>query len=159
MPPPSDTQPGLEKLGSRLPRDLATLPEGFWNQDPEPLAVWLFGSSVTGKRGPEPDLDIALLLGGAARQPAQRLDLVMLWRGRLVDALGSERIDVVVLDGAPVLLRHRAIRDGRLLACRDRAARIEFEAASLWEYCDTEWMRQLFDARLKERLLAAPQRG
>jgi hypothetical protein len=139
----------------RLPRD------EFWSRYPEVVAAWLFGSAVTGRRGPEPDLDVAILLDHEPANGSTRMDLVIQWQGRLVDELRTDRVDVVILNGAPLGLCHQVLRQGRLLYCHDHPARVAFETCSNSLYCDTEWLRNLFGAALKQRLLArgAPPSG
>ncbi|TPW17996.1 MAG: DNA polymerase beta domain-containing protein [bacterium] len=125
----------------------------FWASFPEIVAAWLFGSAVTGRRGPEPDLDFAILLEREPASGSARMNLVIQWQGRLVDELRTDRLDVVILNGAPLGLCHQALRYGRLLYCRDHAVRVDFETRTSSFYCDTEWLRELFGASLKRRLL------
>jgi len=57
-------------------------------------------------------------------------------RGRLADALESDRIDLVDLERASGLLRYRAARDGQVVfeSRRDLGDRFRLEAAQFW--CD-----------------------
>ena len=59
-----------------------------------------------------------------------------------IGALGrfvrSDRVDLVLLDHAPPLLRHRVIRDGVLLYARSDAERARFVRRRLREYLDLE---------------------
>jgi predicted nucleotidyltransferase len=144
----------LERIGAQRPRDPTGLPESFWRQEPALVAVYVFGSMATGRSGPEPDLDVALLVTGRPLAKPRRDDIAATWRARLVDALGSERIDVVVVDGAPLVLCHRVLRDGRLLFCSNTRVRIQFEVDVIRRYCDSRWMRDLFREALKRELLA-----
>jgi len=50
---------------------------------------------------------------------------------------------VVLLNGAPPLLRHRVLRDGTLLDCKDEQIRARFAASALRAYLDTEFLRRL----------------
>ncbi len=84
----------------------------------------MFGSVARGDDGPDSDVDVALLY---ARDPAPTYDALPLrLEGDLERALGR-RVDLVVLDGAPVDLVHRVLEDGELCLDRDRARRIRFE--------------------------------
>lgn len=67
----------------------------------------------------------------------------------------------MLLNGAPPLLRHRAIRDGVRLLDHRPAERIEFEVRTLNDYVDTEPLRRLLSRRLRgsiveDRLVDAP---
>ena len=70
---------------------------------------------------------------------------------RLVDALKSDRIDLVDLQRAGALLRYRAARDGRIVVeiARGDFARFWFDAVSFW--CDMQpVLRRGYDAVLAE---------
>jgi hypothetical protein len=51
-------------------------------------------------------------------------------------ALGSNRVDVVVLNDAPPLLYHRVLRDGLRILSRDLRATTTREGQALSRYCD-----------------------
>ena len=51
-------------------------------------------------------------------------------------ALGSNEIDVLVLNQAPPVLYHRVLRDGRRLLARDLRATTTREGYALSRYCD-----------------------
>ena len=54
----------------------------------------------------------------------------------LMAALGSNEIDVVILNRAPPLLYHRVLRDGRRILARDLRAATTREGYALSRYCD-----------------------
>lgn len=95
-----------------------------------------------------PGLDVLLLFGSRARDASHsrsdwdlgylataHLDPAAL-RARVVDVLGTDRIDLVALERASGLLRYRAARDGQLLfeARSGLADQFRFEAVRFW--CD-----------------------
>ena len=101
-------------------------------QEREDVAfAYLFGSMATGKTTPLSDVDIAVyLIGGDL--PEKRLELI----GDLCDRLGTDRLDLVILNTAPPGLRARVIRSKRVLAERLPTERHAFESRSLREYMD-----------------------
>jgi predicted nucleotidyltransferase len=105
--------------------------------EPDVLAAYLFGSTARGNAGPLSDIDVAVLLGDAAR----REDV----RGRLTDALSRRlrfsRVDVIDLERAPVPLRYQVLRDGRRILCRDRGRVQRLTAATVLEYLDFKPLR------------------
>jgi predicted nucleotidyltransferase len=112
------------------------------------VCAYLFGSQATGRITPLSDVDIAVLLedglsSPGAVQAALISDLMLVFR--------RSDVDVVVLNGAPPLLKQRATARGRLLFCRDPAARVRFEVSALREYLDTARLRELEDRALLER--------
>jgi predicted nucleotidyltransferase len=99
------------------------------------VAVYLFGSTARATAHGGSDVDVAVLF---ARTPPPRLasprfDL----EGDLDRALGRH-VDMVVLNDAPVDLRTRVLRDGRLLIDNDPAVRIAFEVRTRNEAFDLE---------------------
>lgn len=95
-----------------------------------------------------PGLELLLLFGSRARSDSHRqsdwdlgyraaaqMDPVAL-RGRVVDVLGTDAIDLVDLERASGLLRYRAARDGQLVfeARPGLADEFRFEVVRFW--CD-----------------------
>jgi uncharacterized protein len=98
-------------------------------------AVYLFGSTARGDDTAASDVDIAILFTEA---PPRTLDgQPYALEGALERVLGRD-VDVVVLNGAPVDVRSRVLRDGRLLIDADRPARIAFEVRTRNEAFDLE---------------------
>jgi predicted nucleotidyltransferase len=115
-----------------LDRDLAA----FFENDPHSaLAVYLFGSEARGSANAGSDVDVAVLFAAA---PASTFDAQPFGlEGELERRLGRP-IDVVVLNTAPVDLRIRVLREGRLIFERDRSSRIRFEVRTRNEAFDLE---------------------
>jgi hypothetical protein len=99
------------------------------------VAVYLFGSVARGTAGPGSDVDVAVLF--ARNPPALLAGPRFTLEGDLERALGRS-VDLVVLNDAPVDLRTRVLRDGRLLIDRDRSARIAFEVRTRNEAFDLQ---------------------
>lgn len=70
----------------------------------------------------------------------------------LAEVSGRERVDVVILNGAPVALAYRVLRDGRLLFSRDERARIEHRVRTVDRYLDMEPFRRVQEQGLRDRL-------
>lgn len=94
--------------------------------------AYLFGSQAEGNVGPFSDYDVAILTDPAVDAPCLQAEV----RHRLSQALETERVDVVLLNRAPIELAYAVIARGRLLFERDRATRVEFEADVLSRYGD-----------------------
>lgn len=115
------------------------------------VAAMLIGSHGRDAAGPLSDVDI-----GIWHQPS--LDSTELLQLRLslaraaADALGTDEIDIVPLNGATPLMRHRAIRDGKRLIERDRKTRVRLEATALIEYLDTGLLRAELARGQRKRL-------
>jgi len=117
----------------------------------EVSAAYLFGSVARGTPSPSSDVDLGVLLRGAARTLEEQL---FDYQDRLQGAIGCP-VHIIVLNNAPADLVHRVLRDGRLLLERDRAARIAFEVRARNMYFDLQPVltayRQRVLARAAER--------
>jgi predicted nucleotidyltransferase len=96
----------------------------------EILLAYLFGSQADGTAGPQSDYDIALLV----RQPSPALQARLAHEIGII--LGTDWVDVVLLNRAPVELAYAVIVQGQLLYQRSVAERVEFEAKVLSLYAD-----------------------
>jgi predicted nucleotidyltransferase len=98
-------------------------------------AVYLFGSTARGTARAGSDVDVAVLFVALPARTLNGPRLVI--EGELERALGT-RVDLVALNDAPVDLRARVLRDGRLLVERNPSARIAFEVRTRNEAFDLE---------------------
>jgi hypothetical protein len=73
-------------------------------------------------------------------------------QGEAVSAVRHDSVDVVALNAASPLLRHRAIRDGKALVVHDPVARVRFEARAILDYLDTRPLREELARGLRHRL-------
>jgi predicted nucleotidyltransferase len=94
--------------------------------------AYLFGSQVEGDVGPTSDYDLGVLLDHTASWPQIRVQL----SHSLTHVLNTERIDLVLLNEAPVELAYAIIARGKVLYQRDVATRVEYEARVMSLYGD-----------------------
>ncbi|HVF61497.1 MAG TPA: nucleotidyltransferase domain-containing protein [Thermoanaerobaculia bacterium] len=99
------------------------------------VTAYLFGSVARGEAGAASDVDVAVL--PAAGPPPGLAGLYLRLQGELERHLGLP-VQVTVLDGAPVDLIHRVLRDGRLLLERNPSRRIAFEVKARREFFDLQ---------------------
>lgn len=112
------------------------------------VAAWLFGSCARGAPGPLSDIDVAVLLAEGPPTATRQLELAV----ALTAALGTDAVDIVVVNDAPVDLAFRVVRDGELLLCRDDAARLRHRARTIAEYLDTAPLRASIAVGQRRRL-------
>jgi hypothetical protein len=65
-----------------------------------------------------------------------------------MSALGTNSVDVVILNDAPPLLYHRVLRDGQRLLSRNLQATTAREGRALSRYCDFAPQLARIDAAL-----------
>jgi len=115
------------------------------------VAGMLFGSQAAGQAGALSDVDIAVWLDPelpGEERIALRRDLSL----AAIEALGTDEIDMVVLNGAPPLLRHRVLAGGTRLFDRDPRARVRLETKAMLDYFDTAPLRQVLAAGRRRRI-------
>ncbi len=115
------------------------------------LLAYLFGSRAEGRVHLGSDIDVAVLLEeGLTRQEQRRWQMKLI--GRLIDALRTDRVDLLILNDAPPFLRHRVIRPRRRLYVRDERVRVDFEVRTMQEWFDwrphREWMERWWCQRI-----------
>jgi predicted nucleotidyltransferase len=118
---------------------------------PEVVAAFLIGSQARGSAGPLSDVDVAIL-HAPGLSPRERLDLRLSLAASAGATLGTPEVDIVLLNDAPPLLRHRALRDGILLLDHNSKERISFQVRTLNDFVDTEPLRQLVALRLRRSI-------
>lgn len=137
-----------------MPEDLAGRIDALarsWSGDPDLAAIYLFGSRAIGRAGPRSDVDLAVVL-------REELDAAARWRKRLnllsdaCQRLGTDAVDLVVLEDAPAPVGHRVLKWGRLLRDLVPQRRVAVAERILRSYLDEAYLRRVLDAGLAERL-------
>jgi len=98
----------------------------------EVLFAYLFGSLARDASYPTSDIDIAVYLVDLPDLTKEKLELL----GDLMDGVGTDEIDLVVLNTAPLPLKARVLRNKEILIDRDPFLRHSFESLVLREYFD-----------------------
>lgn len=101
----------------------------------EILDAYLFGSQARGDAGALSDIDVAVYIDEDLAEPGPYgYDAELITD--LMSELGTNDIDVVLLNRAPPLLYHRVLRDGKLLVSRDLKATTTRAGYALSRYFD-----------------------
>jgi len=96
---------------------------------------YLFGSHAAGLEGPLSDVDVAVFLDGRLSK-AKRFELrLKLMRG-VSSILKTDKVDVVVMNDAPVTLNYEIIKHGKALVVKDDELQLNVESRILSTYLD-----------------------
>lgn len=125
---------------------LETLGTALETACPAIAFAYLFGSAATGHMGPRSDVDIAIYLSGNDNRYDVGLDAA----GVAASHLGTDAVDLVVLNTAPVSLAGRILGTRRVLIDREPFRRHQYESLTA---------RMFHDFRLRERRLLAARFG
>jgi len=130
-----------------ISKDLNRLIErakGVLAAHPQVLFAYLFGGLARGTSSPSSDIDVAVFIDDRSDLTVEKLDLL----SDLIDNLGTDEIDLVLLNTAPLPLKARVIRNNEILVDRKPYLRHSFESLVLREYFD---FSVLEEAILKRR--------
>lgn len=96
------------------------------------IFAYLFGSLARDKVLPLSDIDIAIYLKEGADFSQEKMTILR----NLMDILGTEEIDLVLLNIAPLTLKARIVGNKKILVDKDPFLRHSFESLVLREYFD-----------------------
>lgn len=98
-------------------------------------AVYLFGSCAHHAATGVSDIDIGILLHSAI-DTSRYFNLRLEYLSRIMAILLTEKVDVVILNNAPLHLAHEIVSHGNLLLDRDPRQRAAFEADRIRRFLD-----------------------
>ena len=134
-----------EKLPSDILSRIPSVREVL-SQDKRVLFAYLFGGLAAGPVRPLSDVDIAVYLNDVRDLAEYKLSLL----GAITDALGTEELDLVILNTASISIAGRILQNKQVLVENDPARRHAYESLTL---------REFFDFRVKEEALFTRRYG
>jgi uncharacterized protein len=102
--------------------------------------AYVFGGAGRGTLRPLSDVDVAVYLDDAVDPVQTRLDLI----GVVTKHLGTDEIDLVVLNRAATALLGRILQSRRVIAEKDPFLRHRFESLALRQFLDFRVFEQRF---------------
>lgn len=133
----------------KLPADiLARIPEAIkvLSEDNHVIFAYLFGGLVKGKVNPLSDIDIA----GYLKDMDNLAEHKLLLFDKLTDALGTNELDLVILNTAPISLAGRVLQKKEVLIDKAPSQRHLYESLTL---------RKFFDFKIKEEMFFSRRYG
>ena len=120
----------------------------FFAREREVKLAYLFGSVVEEKTGGLSDVDVGVYLDDSLTGE-ERFKLQLELIAGLTSLLGTEKIDLIVMNDAPTALNFEIIKSNRLLLTRSGFDRVKFEHRVISRYLD----RRYYDERSAEEFV------
>ena len=111
-------------LPGDLDRRLSGLGDAIAAASDDVVFAYLFGSAATGALTPRSDVDVAVFTGPATDPHAVRLAVIR----ACTRHLGTDALDVVMLNTAPISLAGRVLTTRQVLLDRDPHVRHRYES-------------------------------
>jgi len=126
---------------------LETLGDTLRDACPEVEFAYLFGSAAKGQIKPLSDIDIAVFLEPAADQFNSKLRVL----AAASKHLATDRLDIVVLNTAPLSLAGRIVAGRRVILERKPFARQSYEALVIRQFADFRLFERRHFAKRERR--------
>ena len=118
---------------------------------PEIDVLYLFGSHATNTVNPLSDIDLAILLGRNVERQ-KYFDLRLTYIAIFAEILGTDGIDVVVLNNAPGHLAFRVISPRYIVYEQNPSHRVEFELRVVNQFLDFRPFLEVRKTYVKKQL-------
>ncbi|MGQ9570870.1 MAG: type VII toxin-antitoxin system MntA family adenylyltransferase antitoxin [Thermodesulfovibrionales bacterium] len=109
---------------------------GFFLKDSNIIFAYLFGGLLKDRQNPLRDIDVAVYV-----KYIKKLEYLELF-GNIANVLGTDEIDLVILNNAPLSLTGRVLQNREVVVDKDPFLRHRYESTVL---------RKFFDFKIKER--------
>ncbi len=123
--------------------------QGYFGNRGEIEVAYIFGSVAQNESNSLSDIDLAVILN------EEKIDAGLYPYGYkahllcdLMKLLKTNRVDLVILNDAPPLLRHRVLYYGKLICANNEARRIRFHVDTINEYNDFKYLSGTHSGRI-----------
>ncbi len=100
--------------------------------------AYLFGSVAKGKGGKLSDLDLAVFMDESLNK-REKFDLQLKLISEMTSILKTDKVDLVVMNDAPLSLNYEIIKANCPMFVKDRGEKIDFEHKVLSKYLDRRY--------------------
>lgn len=115
-------------------------------KDVDVVAVFLFGSRARGESAPGSDIDVCLILRPGNYSP-------MILNQKRLSYLKEGNADVHIFSQLPLYIRHRVLKEGKILLCQDEDLLYEIAFRTVQAFED---FRHLYYGYLEELAHVGP---
>lgn len=119
----------FKQLPQNIHQKINSLIDLFMN-DSNIIFAYLFGGLLRDRVNPLSDVDIAVFLKDTKR--SYYIDLF----GKITDVLGSDEVDLIILNNSPISLVGRILQNRKLLVDKNPFLRHKYESITLRKYFD-----------------------
>ncbi|MHA1336298.1 MAG: type VII toxin-antitoxin system MntA family adenylyltransferase antitoxin [Promethearchaeota archaeon] len=113
--------------------------------------IYLFGSKATGNDSKLSDIDIAVLLDKYDQEKIKDLMLDLIFEFSQI--FKNDKIDLVILNKAPLALQYNVVAHGKVLYERDIGVRMVYENKAIKLYLDFKIYEDEYYKAMHERIL------
>lgn len=109
----------------------------------EIIFAYIFGSLVKKTANKLSDIDIAIFIN---KEDVNEKDYRYGYQAEiltdLMQELKTDKVDLVILNSAGILIKHRVIYFGKLIYCTDEKERVKFQVETINKYMDYKMLRR-----------------
>lgn len=116
---------------TQIPDNLYNALFDFGLQNKQIIAIYIFGSTATGKYRNDSDIDIAIMVRG----PMEGIERIHLETS--LSNLLKRDVDLIIFDNASPLLKHQILKYGHLVFESDPKERVRQEVSARRDYLDS----------------------
>ncbi|CAD6494064.1 MAG: Nucleotidyltransferase domain protein [Candidatus Argoarchaeum ethanivorans] len=124
---------------------------GFLSKQEHVRLAYLFGSVAEGKQERLSDVDLAVFLDESLSKN-ERFNLQLKLISDLTGILKTDKVDLVIMNDAPLSLNYEIIKANHLLLVRDEEKKIDLEHGILSRYLDRRYYEKRWTAELLKRV-------
>lgn len=123
---------------------------GYFKEQKEVSALYVFGSSAKGNMTGESDIDIAVLIDESKLKKTNFESLKKKYYAASPD-FSLRPVDIVILNTAPPFLKHQVLKTGKILFDRNRRLRVRFTTNAIIDYLDFKPVEDMFLKAVTQR--------
>ncbi|MBL7117398.1 MAG: nucleotidyltransferase domain-containing protein [Candidatus Syntrophoarchaeum sp.] len=124
---------------------------GFLSKQEHVKLAYLFGSVAEGKQGKLSDVDLAVFLDESLSKK-ERFNLQLKLISDLTSILKTDKVDLVIMNDAPLSLNYEIIKANHPLLVRDEGKKIDFEHGILSRYLDRRYYEKRWASEFLKRV-------
>lgn len=130
----------FKKIDPDIIKFIKQLPSVFEGERKICLA-YLFGSLAVNKINDLSDVDIAYLL---AKNEQMTFGQEMEFADKVVKTIKTDEVDLIQLNKAPDFFSYKVISTGRVIFCRNKKEKEDFESEVFMQYLDIKPIRDMY---------------